>query len=360
MQSTTERHIASLDGLRGVAILAVIADHAWGQYAGTQSILAKAVFDLSRLGYGGVDLFFVLSGFLITRILLRTRNTTNFYRAFYWRRLLRIAPLYYCAVALVFFVVPAVAHVRHTPIAVQLVFWFNVSNFWAPFHSSSLPLLGPFWSLAIEEQFYLLWPFVVRRVEPHVLKPLCLAGLFFPMLLRLLCPSLHAYFYHVTPFHCEALFGGALLALLDASGELHRWERLFRSAVVPCLIAFAFSVTHNWHGLRLDLTFIALASTAVVGLCLTPGALTHLFELRLLRRFGDYSYFMYVFHIMILLGLQHHLHPLHHPFAYELLYGVLTVAISFGCGAISHRYFEAPILSLKRLVPYQSSTKTYA
>ena len=336
MHSGTERHIASLDGLRGVAILAVIADHACGGSAASSSILARGVFDVSRLGYGGVDLFFVLSGFLITRSLLRTRNAINFYRAFYWRRLLRIAPVYYLALILVFFVGPVVTHAQHTPAAVQLVFWFNVSNFWTPYHAWTLPVLGAFWSLAIEEQFYLIWPSVVRRVTSRVLlscRPVSIAKV---------CLAVRCWRSSMP------------------SGELHRWERLFRWSAVPCVVAFSYCVTHSWRDAHLDLTFVALACTAIVGLCLTPGALTTLFSARLLRPLAAYSYFMYVFHLMVMLALQRRVRPLNHPFAYELLIAALTVAITFGFGAISYRYFETPILSRKKLVPYRPSAETYA
>lgn len=147
-------HYPALDGLRGLAILLVIACHNFN------------FIPYFEFGWVGVDLFFVLSGFLITDILLRTRGTEGYLRNFYIRRILRIFPLYYGVLILFFLVTPRVAplqvqfeYYHHTP----SLAWLHLQNWLYIAHipPNDLMLMGHFWSLSVEEQFYLVWPFVV-------------------------------------------------------------------------------------------------------------------------------------------------------------------------------------------------------
>jgi peptidoglycan/LPS O-acetylase OafA/YrhL len=148
-------HIRELDGLRGIAAIMVFFHHVcftsinpdvWGPGV-------RFIYSLSSQGFAGVDVFFVLSGFLITSLLVEDRSDPAYYQNFYWKRALRILPLYAICLLAVYTFSP------NTGGYVLLSALF-ISNF---AHLFNIASDGPFWTLAIEEQFYLLWPTVVRR-----------------------------------------------------------------------------------------------------------------------------------------------------------------------------------------------------
>lgn len=175
-------HIPVLDGIRGLAILLVLVAHFNGEAILKEyfPLVGPLATKLALTGLMGVDLFFILSGFLITGILLKTKDSERYFLNFYARRVLRIFPLYYGVLLIVFWVLPAfikldvAAHYLYTH---QWWLWTYLSNF--PGHpnwdSSNLFHLGHFWSLAVEEHFYLIWPFVVYSFPSSQLKRICLS-----------------------------------------------------------------------------------------------------------------------------------------------------------------------------------------
>src|SRR5215831_14066355 len=154
----TRSYYPALDGLRGIAILLVICCH-------NLNFLPHFEF-----GWVGVDLFFVLSGFMITDNLIKTKETKNFLQNFYIRRVLRIFPLLYGVLLLYFIFAPGLGSLRlqydyyHSN---QGFVWFHLQNWLAISHvrPTDTVLLNHFWSLSVEEQFYLVWPFVVLLVK---------------------------------------------------------------------------------------------------------------------------------------------------------------------------------------------------
>src|SRR5262249_2000493 len=138
----------------------------------------SALFKLADIGWSGVDLFFVLSGFLITGILLRSRSAPRQLRNFYARRALRILPLYYLAILLVFAALPVLGICPPTPVAGQAPYWFYAANFFSQWAPIDCLRIDHFWSLAVEEQYYLFWPFVVAWSDRRTLMRLCV-GLYF-------------------------------------------------------------------------------------------------------------------------------------------------------------------------------------
>ncbi len=164
--------------MRGLAILMVMAVHFVGDAPAT-SWLQRAVVKAASYGVLGVDLFFVLSGFLITGLLLEAKGQPHYFRNFYARRTLRIFPLYYGVLAALFIVIPAL--VTPSPLLEQarehqLWLWTYTTNFYIAATSSwsSLTYVTHFWSLAIEEHFYLVWPLVVLCFRRPVLERVCL------------------------------------------------------------------------------------------------------------------------------------------------------------------------------------------
>ena len=172
------RQIPALDGVRGIAVLIVILHH--GQLmmpdASPGWILLKSAF---RLGWAGVDLFFVLSGFLITGILLDTRPASNYFQSFYARRILRIFPLYYVALTGLLLLGWACGPwlQRLLPPSDDRGFYFLFLNNWRLLlhHQMAGNTIGHFWSLAVEEQFYLMWSLCVWLVPSRYLGRICAA-----------------------------------------------------------------------------------------------------------------------------------------------------------------------------------------
>jgi peptidoglycan/LPS O-acetylase OafA/YrhL len=319
--------IPALDGLRGIAVLLVMGYHF--SYAGSfsPSPIDLAYARLSGVGWVGVDLFFVLSGFLITGILYDSRGREGYFPNFYTRRVLRIFPLYY---AFVLLVVPAAALVGAPDPAHSLgrlgdhLGWYlgYGVNFMLTFHGGwKADILGTshLWSLAVEEQFYLLWPPLVlllsRRALIRTSAVLAVAALLVRVALRLGGAVEVAAF--VLPFaRMDALLLGGLVALgvreLGSMAPLaRRAPRVLAvsGAVAAATLASAPARTSNaapWVQTvgytAIAVFFAALLVTAVAApedsrwgrLLRAPSLLT----------LGKYSYALYVFHPMVMLVLQ--------------------------------------------------------
>jgi peptidoglycan/LPS O-acetylase OafA/YrhL len=310
------RHLAGLDGVRGLAILLVMAVHFVGDAPAStaaQRLLVKAA------GYGvlGVDLFFVLSGFLITGLLLDAKGDRHYFRNFYARRTLRIFPLYYGVLAALFLVLPLVV----TPSALfevarsgQVWLWTYTANIRIALTGSwsALTYMSHFWSLAIEEHFYLLWPLAVFLLPRPALERLCLGVLVGALLLRigLVLHGVNEISVSVlTPCRLDTLVAGGLLAslirherlgprLLEVSG---RAALLLGAGVVAlsayCAIArVGLPVLHQVRSSGYALFFGALT---LVALKPPTHLVARLFQTRFLGYFGQYSYGLYVYHGLI-------------------------------------------------------------
>src|SRR6266849_980858 len=147
-----------LDGIRGIAIALVIVHHAFQDIHGTNN-LTSLIAHLADSCWVGVDLFFVLSGYLITGILLKSRDRVGYFRVFYMRRLLRIFPLYYCFLGGLLMI----GFFKANLMAKMDFSWnfFYLSNVRVALHGWPWRPLGHLWSLSVEEQFYLVWPTVI-------------------------------------------------------------------------------------------------------------------------------------------------------------------------------------------------------
>ena len=350
-------HLPALDGMRGVAVLTVMSSHFFQQAVG------EATTPLGRLvqsGWLGVDLFFVLSGFLITGRLLDTRGRKNYYKNFYAKRSLRIFPLYYAALALVF----GVAAIR----GVSGQGWDG--PLWYAFYASNVAIVGAgrflmpvagftlnhFWSLAVEEQFYLVWPMVVHRLSRVLLGAVCLAIVVGSTPLRMWADEVtRAPFaaYVLMPLRLDGLAMGALVALAARRWRLDRWRwpalgvALLSGALL--VDALAFDLTRwQWRG-----TFACLVFGSVLAAALPrDGAMTRLLSSRLLRWCGVRSYGLYVFHHLFKLGWLATLRPaqlveLLGPVGGAGLYALGAVVGSALLASASWRWFEKPVLRWK-------------
>lgn len=387
-------HLPSLDGLRGLAIGLVLLNHFLPHADNPSSVAGKLVFFVGRTGWSGVDLFFVLSGFLITGILLDSKEggTRHFFRNFYARRTLRIFPLYYGVLAAVFLIIPLInAHAFGTPelarirheqgwlwtYGTNVKMWFVNDN--DSFHANWLDM-NPFWSLAVEEHFYLLWPAIVFFLNRRQLIGACVgvvtAATFCRWYTHHIGYSVWA-IYVFTPGRADALaLGGLLAALLREGGAAARFltANAGKIALVTAplwLLGIYKDPDHEtWWNLTLGYFLVAAFFGALLVRSLTAGrgtAIGTAFYSKFMRTLGKYSYGLYVYHVVlhstydrffdqrnIEAFFRMHLHLGKAAYgASVLLYIVLASAASFAVAFASWHLFEVQFLKLKRFFKYR-------
>src|SRR5262249_9367310 len=305
-------HIPGLDGVRGLAILVVLIHNVGYFEEPTDSLAIKIIRLAIGGGWIGVQLFFVLSGFLITSILLDTKRDAHYFRSFYVRRVLRIFPLYYLTLIVAFLALPRLMDLgawTEEARRVQIWHWSYLTNWFG-----SVPGLNHFWSLAVEEQFYLVWPFVVFFLSTDRLIRTCGILVVSALLFRILMVVCHApvsWTYTFTIARWDTLGCGAAVAVAmrDPSWRerLVRWLRLGAIPIAGVLLLIAvadhgllwwtpLSQTAEYTALALLFGFLILA---VVDPSKSTDRLRRVVESRWLRFFGKYSYGIYVLHVPI-------------------------------------------------------------
>jgi peptidoglycan/LPS O-acetylase OafA/YrhL len=318
--------IPELDGVRGIAVLLVMLCHnnLIQPIPATGSICGIALPGALDLGWSGVDLFFVLSGFLITGILLDTKASNNYLSSFYARRVLRILPLYLLYVFAYFHIVLPLAHHlgqwKSLSNSLEPWFWFHLSN-WKIAFGAPANWLAHFWSLSVEEQFYLFWPVVVFFAGRRWLPCVCLALIGVSFSLRYIFAN-HNYsvmfLYELTPFRVEPLAFGSLGALLVRQRRmvlvLNR-RCLFGMGICGVLllsvalwsgrstsVGKAPMATYGYTAFALMYVSLVLYAYLYSG---SPTRIAALLRRPVLRSFGKYSYAIYVFHypLFIIYGL---------------------------------------------------------
>jgi peptidoglycan/LPS O-acetylase OafA/YrhL len=362
--------IPALDGLRGIAILMVLFHHLT-IYRPSEGVDAW-IANIPLAGWAGVNLFFVLSGFLITGILIDTRGGAHYFRNFYARRSLRIFPLYYLVVffALVLLPLWPTLHdvlVGTYPMPPKWPYWLYLTNFSIADRGMVHGLLDVAWSLAIEEQFYLVWALVVWFLPLEWLGPLCAGILIGEPLARTFALSngvAPETVYVLTFFRLDGLATGSLLAWLMRRGELaalDRWTPWALLAGVAGVAAITIEAGNSWwwnpRMQQAGFSLIALAAGAMVVAAVTrsPDQLVvRWLSAGWLRAFGKYSYCLYLTHLPVMRAMREYVfEPRDYawlagsPWLGQALFYVSVMVPSFALAWISWRVFEAPILSLK-------------
>lgn len=374
-----EARFPALDGLRGFAALAVIACHYQphpAEPAGAAQKLWAAVVDS---GWCGVDLFFVLSGFLITGVLLKARGSDRYFSSFYARRALRIFPLYYglCLVSLV--IVPAVAgpaEPRPGPDGGGRTIWYWVflQNFVGILDVAHNRTLSVTWSLAVEEHFYLVWPLLVWALGAAAsLRAILVVfvGQFAARnaLYALGTPAeaLHAWSFT----HLDGIALGSALAI--AWSDRSRYAGLLRAIRVQtwvsapawaALVAVAsldpvvWDTAYHPAMVTVGYTVCSLAFAGLLLNCLErDGPAARLFASKALRSCGRYSYAMYLLHFPVL-SLATAAAGRFVPGeaaggeALRLAVAAVSLAATYGLSALSWHVLEKRVLALKRFFPY--------
>jgi len=378
--------IPALDGLRGIAIILVMLHHFthYEQTTGFDGPIASVL----AFCWTGVDLFFVLSGFLITGILLDSRGNRRYFSTFYARRTLRIFPLYYLVLFLAFIVLPRFPEAYSVlsaqvdvPPAEQVdipqwPYWVYLTNVAIAGRGFMHGLLDVAWSLAIEEQFYLVWPLVVWLCPPRLVALLCAVILVAEPAARIYARALDypaLWLFVLTWYRLDGLAIGALLAVAHRRGFfplVDRWVPIVLIVCLAGLIVCAIEGGHPWWWNRrmqqYGYSLIAVAAGAMLVSAVSRPADSwwpRLLSGGWLRAFGKYSYALYLIHIPVMRAVGTYTF---YPGEYEtlgiprwitqvLFYGAAT-APAFALAWLSWRFFEAPILRLKARFPYSRAS----
>lgn len=369
-------HLPALDGVRGLAVLMVMLFHFI--VVGGAPSLGERVFD-RVIGFGvyGVELFFILSGFLITGILYDTCNAPNYFRNFYMRRCLRIFPLYYGVLALVFFVAPLIPLLRGPALdyLVDRQAWawlYGVNVYIARNGDWTFSYLNHFWSLAVEEHFYFFWPLLVFMLagRPRTLLLVSLGGSLGAMLARLVGVLLGLSWwttYVFTPFRLDALTLGAFIAVMvrqpwGLDRLTRNLPRLIVVTGVLLVISFVWTRLITRAGLELVLPVRAglieiLLACLLVWVLIAPGRsiTSRFFCSRTMVFLGTYSYGLYVYHHFISFYLaSNHIDEQLAPrfgshFAAVAVLATLGFSASLVLAYLSYELFEKRFLRMKRL-----------
>jgi len=368
-------HYLELDGLRGIAIILVLLFHAFLELK-WDSPAISAVAKVPTAGWVGVDVFFVLSGFLITGILLDTKSNFAYFRNFYARRALRIFPVYYLVMATVFLVLPLFGLFTTDGLRLiqsrQLWLWSHLTNLGFVYHrkvwaSSDWLDLTHLWSLAVEEQFYLFWPVIVYFLPNRGLKIACAGCIAISFLLRFSLWQLgmrNGALYFPTPCRLDGLAIGALVAILSRdTGGLVRLSGMARWAAGAAIaglgvlilarggLSFADKPTVVFGPLLVSL-LAASAISSVTGP--TPATwLVSVLRNDFLRMSGKYSYGLYLFHGLLLKPLVILMPPDGLSKLGNLGFICVFALSSYGAAFASWHLFEKHWLKLKTSFDYR-------
>jgi peptidoglycan/LPS O-acetylase OafA/YrhL len=319
-------HLPALDGLRGSAFLAVFLYHVqvFNIPLGT-SKLEQIYAKVTGVGWAGVDLFFVLSGFLITGILIQSQQSKSYYRAFYARRTVRIFPIYYLSLFLFFGVTPLILRLTHRADWVasfivpssQASAWSYTLNWRLGFNAAIPVFIGHFWSLSIEEQFYLVWPLMVRRLLRRNFALWCMLLIALSLSARTIFMSLNmeSAAYALTICRLDALATGGLIAFTMRTDKYRKL--LTKSARALTVSAFVgltliLMITKHashatfWMGsIGLTLWAMLFGGILVTALLSDRSNLVRRFTSNKALRFvGKYSYSLYICHQPVAIALS--------------------------------------------------------
>ncbi len=352
------KHLRSLDVIRGVAILMVVIWHYLPRDCSTPSYLVYS----TRLFWSGVDLFFVLSGFLISSILLENVQKRNYFQVFYARRSARILPLY-VLVLIGFYCVLSInprgfqeAFNDRLPIFAYLTFTQNL--FYGFRQGFGDPWLDVTWSLAVEEQFYLFLSLLILKISRRNLAIVSVILILLAPVLRFFSSQYVAY---VFPFHrADTLMLGVLLALLwsSESGKtfLVRNIGLFRWLFIALLLIAGYltfidtevgdAIGHFWLALL-------YGDVLVLGLVLNNEHTRSFLGDKFVEWLGLRSYGIYLLHKPIQLLTTYLLLIIFRERFDQWIVITISLCLLLTSAEISYRFFEKPIIELGRRYKYE-------
>jgi len=348
----------SLDGIRGIAVLAVVLFHAT-MTLGHHWWPAQQLLKITQAGWLGVDIFFALSGYLITGILLNAKvekaNLKEYLSWFYYRRALRIFPIYFGVLILLLLIpqlFPGLQDANyHRFVDMQMWFWLHAANIAREIYGAETPVLEfgrfeltHFWSLAVEEHYYLVWPVVVFFLSRRTLGPTLLVVIALSIFLKLQLFDLPAALI-ATPKHLSGLAIGSAAAIYP---QLFGRLAMGVATLLICILSISLGVSQQTAWIFSPLTAL-LFSSICVDVKSSKSIFANILSGRLLVLFGKYSYGIYVYHYLFAPSLRE-FHLENFPGGYTLgalLYVAMYLTVPLAIAILSFNYFEVPFLRMK-------------
>ncbi len=388
LRGADQKSIPTLDGMRGIAVLLVLAFHFAWTFPGDDPAASKEVVERLAVhahaflwsGWIGVDLFFVLSGYLITRGLVSpSKRALGMRMKMFWmRRVLRIFPIYYAVV-----IVGSILGLAVGGWIPGLAYWLYMQNYALAFDDEVLRWTAHFWSLAIEEQFYFVWPIVALTLSRRRLIPVILVLIVGTVLLRAgltfkgaSIGALHLFWsseeqvakfvYRATPTRADGLLLGAFVAVTQRE-VAHPVSAIWRRLRFPIFVLTSLALAglyllagglndYDRRVIAIGYFTLALFFASAVSLC-ADGDIgeraARFLSSRPLVACGKVSYGMYIFHWPLVVGLVPRLSALQRDMALgsQIALGAAVIvcgtAVIYAAAAVSYRFFETPFLSLK-------------
>lgn len=353
MNGVKLKYFNNLDGLRGIAAFSVLTFHFIHDTRATNLIdNIEFLRATTKILQHGVTLFFVLSGFVITRILLNTKGNKDYFSRFYKRRILRIFPLYYLYLIVHFYIFPSlIGSGPNLDFQKEVPIYLYLQNMeWL----TGWEVIGPghFWSLAVEEHFYLFWPLIVFLVPNKRIRLLTILLIIIAIPIRLYFIQNGIDFNHNTFSRYDSIMIGCLIAILERESN-YSLPKLNLKFLVPTLsvllifggflyifqshfFLFKSSIKHIVLGLFFGLIIYSLITSNKRNIA------SRMLETKLMQYFGKISYGLYVWHMMaidivFLFGMEN--------FVINL---VLSIVITIAIAHLSYYYYERYFLKLKK------------
>jgi len=359
-------HYKFIDGLRGVAVLLVIWFHASEllyEALGYDAYGFDTYYRITILGQFGVDLFFLISGFLITAILIDTAYSERKFKNFYIRRSLRIFPLYYLFFAIFTFMI---LFSGQTMFDLKLLYYFFFIQNWSLLHEVNLyGLLNHTWSLAVEEQFYLIWPCLFWFMYKKSYKAtflMCITFVCLSWVLRWFLANLgyNKFAYTMTFSHMDGLILGGMIALLYKKWGLgiskYKYAYLVTFWIILIILLFLlfnYNTIFEAHIFAMGnaLSFVSIIYCSLLLYLLSLNKEHWVIKIlctKSITTIGRISYGLYIFHVPICIILSHVIFYLGYTYLFgHIILFFFTLALSYFCAHSSYTYFEKPILKFK-------------
>jgi peptidoglycan/LPS O-acetylase OafA/YrhL len=378
METNSNKYISILDGIRAYAVLAVCWFHFFqvneSSLYQTNRLLGILLFKVSFIGLRGVELFFVLSGFLITGILLDSKKSSKYFTTFYARRFLRIFPLFYFVLFISLVCLPHLYRIDQAGkeiIAKQTWLWTytsNLSGFWGFIGwdgSLNSPSFGHFWSLCVEEHFYLLWPLLIFVSSEKYLPAIMWSIVLFSGLSVLIVYFFDDYIPILkwSTIRCAGVLSiGALIAWYKRKPDLfEKMSQVSKKYIMPVGFLFLFfNFIPRKYELHNVLTFFSSSIFFALLLIISLKGTTwtkRLFDNKLLFFIGKISYGIYIYHGLMRPFMKEYLYKAlipHIPngIISSIVYSILCTLISILIAWASWNILEKPFLKLKKVFNY--------
>ncbi len=341
----------NLNGVRGVAALMVVVFHFFIYPNANYLINLKIYQKITEFGQHGVSLFFILSGFVITRILINTRTDQDYFISFYRKRVLRILPLYYLFLFVYYNAIRLLDKSQNVDIILQLPYYLYLQNLTEilKIHASGP---GHYWSLAVEEHFYLLWPFVILFILPKNIGKVIVVVIILVLFIKYVMLSNGLSINYFTFTRIDQILMGAYLAYLEFKNFFYKKNSfnkiMYIGFVAFFLSVFVYSLSDYFFFIKemIKYLLLGLISFSIIG-CLIMLKKENIVNRILLGNFWQYlgriSYGIYIWHVLVLIILNRY-------FVAKILFIDLfmTLTLTVGIAHLSYFYYEINFISKKK------------